>query len=167
MNLRQIIQAVQLVIIYLILQIFFMRNLVLFNYAFSFVYIAIILLLPIETDRLYLLIIGFLVGLLVDFFSNTYGIHAAATVLIAYARPILLNYQIESKGLDRVGIGIRAQGLPAFVSYVLPLIFIHNCVLFLLEMNNVGMIFYSTIRIVASTVLTFIFILVLELFSKR
>ena len=144
-----------------------MRNLVLFNYAFSFVYIAIILLLPVETDRLYLLYIGFLVGLLVDVFSNTYGIHAAATVLIAYSRPLLINYQTKSKGLDRMDIGIRSQGFISFVGYIFPLIFIHSCVLFLLEMNNTDMILYSLLRIVATTFLTFSFILIFELFSKR
>ncbi|PWJ56638.1 rod shape-determining protein MreD [Dyadobacter jejuensis] len=167
MNLRQIIQASQLVLIYLVLQILFMRNLVLFNYAFSFVYIGIILLLPIETDRLYLLLIGFLVGILVDVFSNTLGMHAAATVLVAYLRPFLLHYQMESKGDDRLEIGIRSQGFFSFTGYMLPLIFIHSAVLFLLEINDVGMILYSLVRIVASTALTFVFILILELFSKR
>ncbi|WP_025764038.1 hypothetical protein [Dyadobacter tibetensis] len=167
MNLRQTIQAIQLVVIYLVLQIFFMRNLVLFNYAFSFIYIGIILLLPVETDRLYVLLIGFLVGITVDIFSNTLGMHAAATVLVAYIRPFLLHYQMEAKGVDRLEIGIRAQGFMSFLAYLFPLILIHSSVLFLLEMNNINMILYSLMRIGATSLLTIVFILILELFSKR
>ena len=94
MSLREAIQYSLMVILYLLLQIFFMRNMVLFNYAFCFVYIAGILILPAEISRMYLLFIGFAVGFTVDIFSNTFGMHAAATVLIAYLRPFLIHYQM-------------------------------------------------------------------------
>jgi len=167
MSLREAIQYTLMILLYLILQIFFLRNVVLFNYAFCFIYIAGVLLLPADTDRLYLLLIGFATGFTVDVFSNTFGMHAFATVLIAYLRPFLVQYQMESKGAERMDLGIRAQGLGSFLAYIMPLILIHHAALFLMEMNNFGMILYTLIRIGASVLLTTVVIVLLELFSKR
>lgn len=167
MSLRQAIQYSLMVLLYLLLQIFFMRNMVLFNYAFCFVYIAGILILPSEISRMYLLLIGFGIGFTVDIFSNTFGMHAAATVLIAYLRPFLIQYQMESKGAERIDIGIRSQGIGAFLAYILPLILIHHAMLFLMEMNNFGMILHTLLRIAASALFTLIMIVLVELFSRR
>lgn len=167
MSLREAIQYTLMILLYLFLQIFFLRNVVLFNYAFCFIYIAGVLMLPAETDRMYLLLIGFAMGFTVDAFSNTFGMHAFATVLIAYVRPFLIRYQMEAKGAERMDLGIRSQGLGGFLAYIMPLILVHHSVLFLMEMNNFGMILYTLIRIGASVLLTTILLVLLELFSKR
>jgi len=167
MSLREAIQYSFMVLLYLLLQIFFMRNMVLFNYAFCFIYIAGILILPAEISRMYLLFIGFAVGFTVDIFSNTFGMHAAATVLIAYLRPFLIQYQMESKGAERVDIGIRSQGIGSFLAYIIPLILLHHTVLFIMEINNFGMILHTLLRIAASALFTVIMIVLVELFSRR
>lgn len=167
MSIREAIQYTLMVVLYLFLQIFFLRNMVLFNYAFCFIYLAGVLLLPNDTDRMYLLFIGFGIGFIVDVFSNTFGMHAAATVLIAYLRPVLIQYQTDSKGSERPEIGIRSQGFGSFIAYILPLIFLHHCVLFFMEINHFGMILYTIFKIMASTILTTTIIVILELFSKR
>jgi hypothetical protein len=167
MSSREAIQYTLVIFLYLALQIFVMRSVVLFNYAFCFVYIAGILILPADVSRMYLLLIGFATGFIVDVFSNTFGMHAAATVLIAYARPFLIQYQMESRGMERADVGIKAQGIGAFLYYILPLIFLHQAVLFFMEMNNFGMILHTLLRIVASTILTTVVIVLFELFSKR
>ncbi|MCE7068221.1 hypothetical protein [Dyadobacter sp. CY326] len=167
MSLREAIQYSLMILLYLLLQIFFMRNVVLFNYAFCFIYIAGVLLLPADVDRMYLLLIAFGIGFTVDVFSNTYGMHAAATVLIAYLRPYLILYQMKSRGAERAEVGIRAQGLGAFLGYIFPLILVHHSILFLIEINHFGMILYTLIRIGASALFTTLLIILLELFSKR
>ena len=167
MSLREAIQYSLMILLYLLLQIFFMRNVVLFNYAFCFIYIAGVLLLPADVDRLYLLLIAFGIGFTVDVFSNTFGMHAAATVLIAYFRPFLIHYQMKSRGAERAEVGLRAQGLGAFLGYIFPLILVHHSVLFLIEIDHFGMILYTLIRIGASALFTTLLIILLELFSKR
>ena len=167
MSLREAIQYTFMILLYLFLQIIFMRNLVLFNYAFCFIYVAGILLLPADTNRMYLLLIGFATGFTVDVFSNTFGMHAAATVLIAYLRPFLIQYQMDAKGSERAEIGIRSQGFGSFLGYLIPLILLHHTVLFLMEMNSFDMILFTLLRVAASTLLTVILIVILELFSKR
>ena len=167
MSLREAIQYSLMILLYLFLQIFFMRNIVMFNYAFCFIYIAGVLLLPADVDRMYLLLIAFGIGFTVDVFSNTFGMHASASVMIAYLRPFLIHYQMKSRGAERAEVGLRAQGLGAFLAYILPLILLHHAMLFFMEMNHFGMILYTLIRIGASTLFTTLLIILLELFSKR
>ena len=167
MSLREIIQYSLWFLLYLVLQLLILRNVVLFDYAFCFVYVAGLLLLPAETNRTLLLVIGFMTGLIVDVFYNTLGMHAAASVLVAYLRPLLVRFQLEAKSPDRVEIGLHEMGLGAFLSFVVPLIFVHHAMLFLIEMSHVGMILHTLLRIGASTLFTTLLILLLQLFSSK
>src|SRR5438045_8053101 len=72
-------------VIYVLAQAFF-KNLILFNTGFCFLYVAFILLLPIETSNLFLMIAGFTIGFTVDVFYNSLGLHACTMVFIAYLR---------------------------------------------------------------------------------
>lgn len=168
MTLREIIHYSLWFLFYLIVQILILRNVVLFDYAFCFVYIAAILLLPAEVNRTLLLILGFLTGLLVDVFYNTLGMHAAATLLIAYLRPFWIQFQLETKGTtERLEITMNELGAGRYLAFLLPQVFIHHAALFLIEMSHFGMIGYTLLRIVASTLFTTFLITVIQLFSKR
>lgn len=168
MSLREIIQYSLLFLLYLALQILIMRNIVLFNYAFCFVYIAGILLLPAEVNRTLLLVLGFLAGLLVDIFYNTLGMHAAATLLVAYLRPFWISIQLEAKGAtDRIDITIGELGLGGYLTFLLPLVLLHHATLFFIEMSSMVAIGYTLLRIVASTLFTTLIIVIVQLFSRR
>jgi rod shape-determining protein MreD len=99
MNRSGIIQFI-LFFIYVLVQVLVLRNLVLFNSAFCFLYIAFILLLPIELNSLVLMVIGFVLGFTVDIFYNSMGLHALATVLIAYVRNYWLGTITPQGGYD-------------------------------------------------------------------
>ncbi|GAB2765263.1 hypothetical protein GCM10027275_03220 [Rhabdobacter roseus] len=167
MSLREILQYSLWFLLYLVLQILILRNVVLFDYSFCFVYVACILLLPAETNRTLLLVLGFLTGLIVDVFYNTLGMHAAASTLVAYLRPFLVRIQLEAKNPDRVEIGLHQMGLGAFLSFLIPLVFVHHAMLFFVEMSHLGMILYTLLRIAASTLFTTLLILLLQLFSSK
>ncbi len=168
MTLREIIHYSFWFLLYLLLQILILRNIVLFDYAFCFVYIAGILLLPAEVNRTLLLIMGFSTGLLMDVFYNTLGMHAAATLLVAYLRPFWIQLQLETKGTtERLEITMDELGAARYLTFLLPLVFVHHAALFLIEMSHFGMIGYTILRIVASTLFTTLLITVIQLFSRR
>ena len=54
--------------IYLFYQVLVLQNVVLFHTAFCFLYVAYLLLLPVETNPLILMAIGFVFGFAVDLF---------------------------------------------------------------------------------------------------
>ncbi|UFH54556.1 hypothetical protein [Spirosoma sp. KNUC1025] len=168
MTLREILSTILLFVLYLILQIMLVRNVVLFDYAFCFIYIACILLLPNETSQTWVLLIAFATGVVVDTFYNTLGMHAAATVLMAYCRPFVVRTQIDVPGIEtRIEFGLRQLGAGAFFRYVLILTFIHHTALFFIEASSLALIVPTLIRVVASTLFTTVSIVLIQFFTRN
>lgn len=67
------------------------------QYLVPYLYFLFILWLPFNISRFWLLVISFIFGLCLDYFTGTYGLHAAPCVLIAYIRPFLLNLLIPQE----------------------------------------------------------------------
>ena len=171
MRSRNIVLLVVYFLIFLGSQILIFRNVVLFNFAFCFIYIGFILLIPLEVPILLLLSLAFFFGLSIDLFYDTMGIHAAATVLIAYMRSYIINFLTPRGGYDTsTEISIPALGFQWFVVYEIVMIFIHHLFLFLIESWGLGVFFRMIGKTIMSTLLTlFVFILFQYLFypSKR
>ncbi len=150
-------------IILILFQVLVFNNIHVFSYITPFIYILFILLLPFETPRWLLLLLGFILGIVMDVFSNTGGIHAAATVLIAYIRPWTQNI-ISSKQEYEPGIqpGIKNMGFRWFFLYSLLLVTIHHIVLFYLEVFRFSDFFQTMYHALLNAVYTMVFILVIQ-----
>lgn len=167
MNPNEIVRSVVKWLVYVLLHIFVARHLVLFDYAFCFIYVGAILFLPIEINLTSLLIISFFTGVIIDSFDNTLGLHASASVLIAYLRPIIIRYQLGQKLTEgRLQLSIRELGFPTFMSYILMLISIHHIILFLVEAGNLSLLPYTFLKIVSSILFTTTCIILTRLFSR-
>jgi rod shape-determining protein MreD len=86
-----------------------------------FVYILYILMLPININKNLLLIISLITGFVVDLFSNTYGLHACAAVLLGFIRPFFINAFINVSPKDRsrsITPSLSFMGFKRFFSYV-------------------------------------------------
>lgn len=167
MNPNEIVRSVVKWLVYVLLHIFVARHLVLFDYAFCFIYVGAILFLPIEINLTALLVISFFTGVIIDSFDNTLGLHASASVLIAYLRPIIIRYQLGQKLTEgRLQLSIRELGFPTFMSYILMLISIHHIILFLVEAGNLSLLPYTFLKIVSSIVFTTTCLVLTRLFSR-
>jgi len=168
MTLREILSTSFLFLLYLVLQILLVRNLVLFDYAFCFIYIACVLLLPNELGLTWLLLIAFVTGIIVDMFYNTLGMHAAASVLMAYFRPLIVRSQIDVPGLEtRIEFSLRELGVGAFFRYVLILALIHHTALFFIEAGSLTLLIPTLIRVAASTLFTTVSIVLIQFFTRN
>ncbi len=168
MTLREILSASFLFVLYLALQLLLVRNLVLFDYAFCFVYIACILLLPNEISLTWLLLTAFLTGLIVDTFYNTPGMHAAATVLMAYCRPFVVRAQIDVPGIEsRVEFSLQALGAGTFFRYVFILTLTHHTALFFIEASSLTLLLPTLIRVAASTLFTTVSVVLIQFFTRN
>ena len=154
---------------YLLTQALLLKNFVLFDTAFCFLYIGFILMLPIEIGPLLLMGIAFLMGFGVDLFYDSIGVNAAASVFLAFLRPYWLNIITPRGGYEEVLIpSMKTLDFGWFFTYSLPLIFLHHFALLFLETGGFGMFFFTLNKVFFSTLLTF-FILVLTqyLFYKK
>ncbi len=169
MNSRHYLYIVTSFLLYILVQALLIKNLVLFNVAFCFIYVAFILLIPLETGKIALLIIGFFAGLSIDIFYDSLGVNTAACVLLAYLRPIWLNVIVPRGGYEDVDKPLLKQlGLPWFLTFAFPLIFAHHFVLFYTEAGGFHMFFFTLVKVVSSTILTSLVIVVTQyLFYRR
>jgi hypothetical protein len=154
--------------IYVLVQVLVLRNLVLFNSAFCFLYIAFILLLPIELNSLVLMLIGFVLGFTIDIFYDSMGLHALATVLVSYLRNSWLATITPQGGYDSSSSAtVMANGLQWFLVYSLPLVFLHHLVLFFVEASGFALFWYTMLKIVASLMFTMATIVLLQYLSPQ
>lgn len=151
MNTQVVIKIVLSIIIYTLLQVFFLKNLVIFDVAFCFVYISVILFLPGSTSTTVSLFIAFFTGLFIDMFYNTGGLHASASLVIAYSRNFILKFLFPSKGLDNeIVVSLADMGTQRFIRYILIMTLIHHSYLFLVEAGSLHFFFHTLLKIVAS-----------------
>lgn len=120
----------------LILQIFVMDQVQFMGYICPLVYMLFIVFYPIKNNRLLFLIIGFLLGITVDFFQDTGGAHAAAAVTLVYTRPLLLKlvYGISYRTKN---LKIYKLALNRFLLLLALSITVHHLVLYLLIYFNI------------------------------
>jgi len=146
--------------IVLILQLLVFNNIQFSGYINPFFYVLFILLLPFETPRWLMLISSFLLGLSVDVFSHSYGMHAASSVFIAFLRPALIRF-IYSKKEYEAGVlpTMGHLGFSWFISYASLLIFIHHFIYFFLEAFRLTDFLSTFYRIIYSSIATIIVII--------
>ena len=99
MNRLNILQIISL-FVYLMVQIIILKNVVLFHNAFCFLYVAYLLMLPVDSNPLVLMGFGFFLGLIVDMFYVSWGLHAFSCVFIMYVRNFWLNLITPQGGYD-------------------------------------------------------------------
>jgi hypothetical protein len=169
MNSRNYISVGVSFFLYVLFQVLLLKNFVLFDTAFCFLYVAFILMLPVEIGPLLLIIVSFLVGFSVDIFYDTLGINAAASAFIGFLRPHWLKVITPRGGYEEIVIpNLKTMDLAWFFTYTLPLIFIHHLILFYLEAGGFDLFFFTFSKVLLSTLLTFfVMILTQHLFYKK
>lgn len=141
--------------IYLFYQVLILKNIVLFNHAFCFLYVAYLLFLPVDTNNLLLMLIGLLMGFAIDVFYDSMGLHAFACVFIMYARNYYLSVITPQGGYDSSATpSIATNGIQWFLIYTFPLVFLHHFVLFYIEAGGFGMFWFTMWKIITSTIFT-------------
>ncbi len=155
-------------IVLLLLQVLLVSNLNLSPYISPNIFPLFILLLPFATPRWLLMLIGFFSGLILDVFLGTVGMNAAATLLVAYLRPFLINLITPRGNEFEQSPNIFSQGLTWFLIYVSITVFVHHSFYLLIESGTFYNLLKLLLRVVCSTAMSMIFMFIgLYLFSVR
>ena len=134
-----------------------------------YLYFLFILWLPFSVSRQWLLLIGFITGLTLDYFTMTPGLHAAACLLIAYVRPFLINILTpkDSTEFNYREPSPRAMQWTPYMVYVFVLTLLHHGFMVFLEWLSVGSFLGFLIKVVATTGISLLMILAVELLFPR
>lgn len=156
-------------IILVLIQLLILNNVQFSGYANPFIYILFILMLPFETPGWLIIIIGFFTGFTIDIFSGTIGIHTSATTFAAYMRPHILKLFSPREGYEKGTMPtLKYYDLQWLVKYTVLLILIHHTFLFFIEVFRFSGFISTLLRILFSSVFTFILVILSHLiFVKK
>jgi len=164
---NSILRYTLIFILLMLLQILVFDNIQISGYINPYIYIMFILILPFEIPSWLLLLISFAAGFIMDLFSGTPGMHSAATVLAGFVRPYILSINSPRDGYDQhTSPSLSTYGLRWFAIYTVLIVLIHHTTLFYLEVFRFEDFFRTMLRVIASSSLTIIFILLIEFYRR-
>jgi len=155
-------------VVSVLLQVLIFNNLLVARVIAPFVYILFIVLLPFDTPRSLLLFLSLALGITVDLFTNTPGVHASASLLIGFLRPVILQLITSRETLESVSSPrVKTMGFHWFATYVTFLVIIHHLFLFFIEAFTFQGFLITLLRVVLSTILSVILILLSQFLIFR
>jgi len=150
-----------------LIQVLVLNNINFLGYINPYIYILFIILYPIKNNRLLFIFLSFLLGLAVDLFLDSGGVHAAACVSIAYARPVILKF-VFGAVYDHQTIKFTATEFGQRITYFSIITVIHHLILFSLEIFNSSKIILILQKSLFSSIFTILLcILITILFSRK
>lgn len=154
-------------IVLLLIQVLLLDHINFLGYINPYLYVLFILVFPLTGNRALLIFLSFLLGLSIDIFSDSGGVHAGASVLIAYIRPALLKFSF-GVSYEYNTIKISKATISELLTYIVLMVFIHHLMLFMLEIFSMQHILlvlkYTLFSGVFSTILILCTVI---LFSKK
>ena len=161
---RNIIRFIVLVLV----QILVLNNIQISGYIVPNFYVLFILLMPFETPRWLLLPVAFALGISIDLFAQTPGMHAAATVFIAFLRPWVLEMSSPRDGYESGTFPrLYYYGFQWFLRYTVILVLAHHFVLFYIEVFRFTEFFSTLLRVLLSSLFSIILIMLSQYFIYR
>ena len=150
-----------------LVQVLLLNHICLFGLATPFLYVYFILVMDKDVNPISLMLLAFTLGLAIDIFSNTPGVNAGASVLLAFLRMYLLRLFAPREEFENFEPGIRSLGVWPFIRYAFVASLLHHAALFILEAFSFAHIGYLSLRILCSVVLTMALIVPVEFIRHK
>jgi len=144
----------------LLVQVLVINNLSLGYYLNPYIYPYFVMMIPFSTQHWLLIVIGFFTGLTVDAFSNSMGMHAAASAFMAFARPAVLTMLTPKGSFENIDQpGLQGFGYIWFTAYTGILILLHHLIYFYLEVFSFSNFIITLGKVFLSSIISTLLIL--------
>lgn len=164
---NDVVQETFKFIVLILAQVLVFNKLVLFGHLVAYVYVIFLILYPVKERRNLFLFISFLLGLTMDMFMNSGGIHATACLMVAYFRPRLLRF-VYGVSFEHQTIKVASSPVSQLFSITLLVVLVHHLTLFFLEAFSINLMFYALKKTILTGIFTVVLSLILiTLFSKQ
>lgn len=164
---NDIIRGFVYFVIFVLVQVLILNNIYYLRIATPFLYLYFLLKLPVGISRSALLLISFLTGLTIDFFSNTPGMHAAACTFVGFFRSGMIGLLIGKEIPEGAFPSYTVFGTAGFLRYTLLFVSLHHIILFFIESLTLFDPLYLAFRVFSSVLLSFILIAIVEAFNME
>jgi rod shape-determining protein MreD len=157
-------------VLFILIQVLVLHKIpTLHRFITPYLYFLYILWLPFRMPRVVIMLVAFFFGLTLDYFLMTPGLHAAPCVLIAYIRPFIVNILISQEGAEQnyASPSAISMGPTPYATYVVVLTLLHHGYLVFLEWMHFGTFLYFLGKVLGTTGISLLLILVTELLFIR
>jgi rod shape-determining protein MreD len=159
---QNIVRFIALVLI----QVLVLNNVQFLGFINPYIYVLFIILLPVKTPRWLSLILAFVLGLTIDMFTNTLGLHAFASVLVTFLRnPIIKIFTTNEDNINFTP-SFNTFGIVPYIKYVFIIILIHHFTLYYMEIFSFTNFWITAYRAALSSLITISIILGVQMLKK-
>lgn len=153
-------------IIVLLIQILILNQLQFFGICHPYIFILFLMMMPITISRPGEMILAAAVGLLMDLFSNSLGVHMAACVLLSYLRrPMISNLVMDDKRLKGE---INSQTIGKnYLKYAAILVIIYHVVVVMLSAWSFDHLGFNVLQILFSSLISGFMILGYDILQSK
>ena len=160
---RTIITDILIIAFLVALQIFVLNRITIFGKFTPVLYPVFVMFYPFFRNRYHFLALSFLLGLGIDAFLYTWGINAFATTLVAYFRTMIFRTSTDT---STDFFSLQSLQWSQFLLFILSSIFLHQLVVQYLEFFKLSRFFDIFVNILATSGISFIFIVLYALIFK-
>lgn len=165
---KDVISNLGILLCLVVIQVLVCNNIMLFNIAMAFVFIYVIIRLPIDMNVNWLLTWAFLSGLTVDIFSDTPGVNALACTLLAMLkRPMFFAYVPKDDRTKNIIPSLSSLGFAVYGKYLFSMVTVYCLLTFTIEYFNFADVKEIVIMSAASAALTFLILLGIDSLLAR
>lgn len=135
-------------ILVMVLQVLLFDQLQLLGVCHPYIYVLCLLMMPITLPHSVDMLLGAVVGLIMDIFCNSLGVHTAACIFIMFIRPYLLGAIVSDKDRLNEQISLHSIGMEALIKYVVILVLVHHLAVFSLaawSWHHIGFVLLETL----------------------
>lgn len=153
------IKQIMRFILVMLLQLLILNRMQVLGVCHPMLYVMCLMMMPITLPSQIDILIGALVGLLVDIFSNSPGVHMASCVLIMYLRRIFIRHLVLEPERLKGDIDLKTIGTDAYIKYMVVLVLLHHLTVFSLTAWSWSMFGWVLLETMLSALLTSMMIL--------
>lgn len=149
--------------LFFLAQVIVLGRIHLFHYATPLLYVYFVTMFPRNYEKWAVLVWSFLLGLLIDIFSNTPGLAAASLTVIAAIQPYYLELYVPRDSADNLKPSMLTLGPVKYAYYIIPLVTFYCLLFFTLEMFTFYNALYWLMCVLGSAAITLVLIFTIEI----
>ena len=162
----KLIQEIGRLLLIFVLQVLLFDHLHIGSWGIMMIYILFLINLPIRIPRWAEMLIGLLVGIMMDVWHSSLGIHIAACVALSFVRPLLLTNAVQDIERIKDNISVQTIGRIEYTKCAVILTIMHHFIVFSLETWNIQFWWIVILQTLISSAMTLCVILGYE-YLKR
>ena len=146
----------------ILLQVVVFDRLQVQGWGYPMIYVLLLINLPVQIPRWAEMMIGAIVGLVIDIYNNSLGVHMAACVALSFLRPILLKKSIQDVERIKGEINSHSIGIAEYIKCLVMTVLVHHLLVFSLEAWGGHSVWLVILHTLFSSLLTILMLLVYD-----